>query len=359
MSFFNNELCVNGKFQAGVFPKTRYQGSKYKLTKWIEDSLSTIEFETVLDAFSGTSSVGYMFKSMGKSVIANDKLQFNYQIAKAFIENPSVTLDEKDLEFVLKKDPSFVYNNIISNNFEGIYYLPDENIWLDVVVQNIHRVSDEYKKALLFWALFQSCLSKRPYNLFHRNNLNVRTADVKRTFGNKATWDKPFEAHFLNFVTQANLAVFDNHKKNKAVNYDVIDICPDKINADLVYFDPPYVPQKGSLTMYMDFYHFLEGITSYDCWESKIDHSSKNKTILKVKSAWEDRKLISTEFFKCLETFKESKIAISYREDGIPNIDDIVLFLKFLGKAVDVKHVDYKYALSKKTNVREVLIVGV
>lgn len=359
MNLFNNGLYVHEKFHPGVFPKTRYQGSKYKLTNWIENSLSTTEFETVLDAFSGTSSVGYMFKAMGKSVIANDKMQFNYQIAKAFIENPSVTLNEKDLEFVLRKDPSFPYKMIISNNFEGIYYLDDENIWLDVVVQNIHRVSDEYKKALLFWALFQACLSKRPYNLFHRNNLNVRTADVKRSFGNKVTWDKPFDVHFLNFTKQANLAIFDNHKENKAINYDIMEVCPDKINADLVYFDPPYVPQKGSLTMYMDFYHFLEGLTSYDCWESKIDHTSKNKTFLKIKSAWEDRKLISKEFFKSLEKFKDSKIAISYREDGIPTIDDIVMFLKFLGKSVDVKHVDYKYALSKKTNVREVLILGV
>ncbi len=50
------------------------------------------------------------------------------------------------------------------------------------------------KKAMFLWALFQSCISKRPYNLFHRKNLYVRTADVKRNFGNKTTWDKPFES---------------------------------------------------------------------------------------------------------------------------------------------------------------------
>ncbi|GDC85624.1 MULTISPECIES: DNA adenine methylase [Enterobacteriaceae] len=359
MSLSFNDLFSNDNFQSGVFPKTRYQGSKYKLTTWIADSLSTLEFDTVLDAFSGTSSVAYMFKAMGKSVIANDKMNFNYQIAKAFIENRSVTINEKDIDFVLKRDPAFSYKTFINDTFEGIYYLKDENLWLDIVTQNIHRVDNEYKRSLLFWALFQSCLSKRPYNLFHRNNLSVRTADVKRSFGNKATWDKPFDVHFLNFIKQANLAVFDNKKTNQAISNDVANLISDDIKSDLVYFDPPYVPQKGSLTMYMDFYHFLEGLTIYDDWGTKIDFHSKNNTMLKVKSPWEDRKLVSKEFFSCIEKFKDRKIAISYREDGIPSIDDIVVFLRSIGKCVDVKHVDYKYALSKKTDVREVLIVGV
>jgi len=359
MSLDFNDLLSGNDFQRGVFPKTRYQGSKYKLSKWIAHSLASVEFDTVLDAFCGTTAVAYVFKGLGKSVIANDKMKFNYQIAKAFIENRSVTINEEDIAFVLHKDPAFSYESIISDNFDGIYYLEDENEWLDIITQNIHRVNDEYKKAILFWALFQSCLSKRPYNLFHRNNLNVRMADVKRSFGNKVTWDKPFDVHFLNFIEQANKAIFDNKRINKAINNDVANLIDTEIKADLVYFDPPYVPQKGSLTMYMDFYHFLEGLTIYSDWPSKIDFDSKNRTMLKVKSPWEDRKLVSKEFFSCIEKFKSSKIAISYREDGIPSIDEIVLYLQSIGKHVDVKHVDYKYALSKKRDVREVLIIGV
>lgn len=353
------DLFSGEPFQSGIFPKTRYQGSKYKLTKWIADCLGHLDFETVLDAFSGTSSIAYMFKAMGKTVIANDKMHFNYQIAKAFIENNAITINEEDINFVLRKDPSYLYKNIISDHFEGIYYLHDEDIWLDMVTQNIHRMHNEYKRAIMFWALFQSCLSKRPYNLFHRNNLNVRTADVKRSFGNKATWDKPFEQHFLKFIKEANLAIFDNKKPNKAINSDIAHIAYDEVNADLVYFDPPYVPVKGSLTMYMDFYHFLEGLANYDNWESKIDFNSKNKAMLKTKSPWEDRKFISQEFFKCISAFKNSKIAISYREDGIPSIDEITAFLQLIGKRVEVNYVNYKYALSKKTKVREVLITGV
>jgi adenine-specific DNA methylase len=358
MSLLFNDNLEDAAFKNGVFPKTRYQGSKYKLAKWLAGHLSDIPFHSVLDAFSGTSAVSYMFKSMGKQVIVNDKMKFNYIIGKAFIENNDVTVNDEDISFVLTKREGFVYKNIISNNFSGIYYLNEENSWLDIVVQNIHQMQDEYKKAIMFWALYQACLSKRPYNLFHRSNLYVRTAEVKRSFGNKTTWDKPFESHFLNFIKEANLAIFNNGFNNLALNNDVANLSADTIDVDLVYLDPPYVPKKGSLTLYLDFYHFLEGLTEYDSWEDKIDRQSKNKKMLADKSPWEDRKLISAEFFRTIKKFEKSKIAISYREDGIPSITEITDFLESCGKKVDIKYVDYKYALSKKNNVREVLIIG-
>ena len=73
-----------------------------------------------------------------------------------------------------------------------------------------------------------------------------------------------------------NNAIFNNNQKNKAFNLDVFDL---DIKVDLVYIDPPYIPQKGSLTYYRDFYHFLEGITDYNNWFQNIDYKSKNKKL--------------------------------------------------------------------------------
>jgi adenine-specific DNA methylase len=66
-----------------IFPKTRYQGSKYKLREWIKEELNKLEFNSCLDSFSGTSSIAYLLKDMGKIVYTNDILNFNYYIAKA------------------------------------------------------------------------------------------------------------------------------------------------------------------------------------------------------------------------------------------------------------------------------------
>ena len=243
------------KLNKHKFPKTRYQGSKYKLTGWIQENLSHLQFETVLDAFSGTSSIAYMAKEMGKQVYTNDIMPCNYYVGKALIENNNVVLDKNDIVFILKKDSSFDYDNFIARAFHDIYYTDEENVWLDIVTQNILRIENEYKQAMAFWALFQSCIIKRPYNLFHRKNLHIRTADVQRSFGNKATWDKSFDHFFLKFVEEANCAIFSNSKNNQAVCGDIFDF--NTVSPELVYIDTPYIPEKGTLTTYQNFYHFL------------------------------------------------------------------------------------------------------
>ena len=171
------------------FPQTRYQGSKRKLIDWIKLSLTDLKFQTTLDLFGGTGSVSYLFKTMGKTVTFNDNLKFNSIIAKALIENNTTTLSIEEALILFKKSPNINYPNKIEKYFKDIYYNEEENRWLDVVITNINLIQDEYKRSIAFYALFQSCLIKRPYNLFHRKNLGIRNKDVLRTFGNKKTWD--------------------------------------------------------------------------------------------------------------------------------------------------------------------------
>lgn len=344
------------KVKSETFPKTRYQGSKYKLKEWINAVLSKLEYDTVLDAFSGTSAISYTLKKNGSQVFSNDLLMSNAITAKALIENNSITVNVDDLAFVLTRDPVYSYKEVIASNFEDIYFLSDENIWLDTITQNIHRVEDPYKKAIMLWALYQSCLSKRPYNLFHRKNLYVRTAIVERSFGNKATWDKPFSEHFIKFVAEANAAVFCNQKDNRAYNSDIMTLNLD-VKPDLVYIDSPYIPSSGTLTLYREFYHFLEGLTDYHGWEAQIDHSLKHKGFIKQASVWEDRKQIDKAFDDLFQKFENSHIAVSYRSDGIPSIEALTDKLKHYGKKVTIHHVDYQYALSVK-NIQEVVIIG-
>ena len=84
-----SDLPVN---RAGVLPSTRYQGSKYKIVKWIDYYTKDLKFDSVLDAFGGTGCVGYMFKKNGKQVFYNDSLKFNYYVGLAIIENSETTL---------------------------------------------------------------------------------------------------------------------------------------------------------------------------------------------------------------------------------------------------------------------------
>jgi len=338
-----------------IFPSTRFQGSKLKIVDWIWDAMKDLSFETVLDAFGGTGSVGYMLKSKCKQVAYNDILKFNWYIGTALIENSKVKLSEKELEFLLKEHGNINYPTFVHDTFKGIYFTDEENKWIDIVVTNIGSLKGLYKKALAYFALIQACIIKRPYNLFHRKNLYIRLSDVERNFGNKATWDTPFEVHFRNFAEEANRAIFCNGKQNKALNMDVFDL---QDRYDIIYIDTPYISQKGVGVDYFGFYHFLEGLVNYSKWPKMIDYKTKHRRLRGDGSIWADRDKISSAFDRLFRKFKQSILVVSYRADGIPSIDELVCLLKkYKSNVEEIKRKNYKYVLSTN-NSEEVLLIG-
>ncbi|HID30698.1 MAG TPA: DNA methyltransferase, partial [Desulfobacterales bacterium] len=304
--------------QVKRLPSTRYQGSKAKLVRRIGEIVKELPFDTVLDAFGGTGVVGYWLKQEGKRVTYNDFLRFNYLIGLALIENNRVTLSDTDVDMLLCPQPGRAYKTFIADTFQGIYYTDEENRWLDIVVQNIAALQDKYKQAMAYYALFQACLVKRPFNLFHRRNLYLRFAEVDRSFGNKVTWDTPFEVHFRAFVDEINSLVLDNGRENRALNEDVENIEGD---FDLVYIDPPYISRRGIGVDYHHFYHFLEGMTRYDRWPEMVDYTSKHRRLRPIYSPWTDKGAIHDAFRRLFNRFRDAILVVSYRSDGIPSIE--------------------------------------
>jgi len=360
MTTLDKEINKNLK----IFPTTRYQGSKRRLLPWFYEIFRDIKFESVLDGFGGSASTSYLFKLMGKRVFFNDILKSNYQTGAALIENNSIKLEHNDIEFLLRNSnsqtPSF-----ITDTFEDIYYYPEENKWLDMMVFNIRRLSEIYKddilkkkQALAFHSLFQACLSKRPFNLFHRKNLNLRKANVGRTFGNKKTWEIEFSDLFKKFALEASSKVFSNNQSNKAFCGDLLSL--KKYGYDLVYLDPPYQrPSESHPKDYYSLYHFLEGLVDYDNWPSRIDLSKKHRPLRKETSHFDD--LTPFERINLIvEKFHESIIAISYGDPGKPTIGELKELLGNHKSNVKVYDTAFSYKLNKRNgnSLREVLIIG-
>lgn len=337
-----------------LIPSTRYQGSKAKLVNWIWECTKHLDFDSVLDIFGGTGVVGYMYKRKGKVVCYNDYLRSNYLVGLSLIDNNSTRLTNGDIQRILEPDPSRNYKRFISETFQGIYYTDEENQWLDMIAQNISCLENPYKRALAYNALFQACLVKRPFNLFHRKNLYLRFAEVSRSFGNKTTWDKPFPEHFCNFLFEVNGLVFDNSRENSALNSDASEV---EGNFNLVYIDPPYTSEAGVTVDYLQFYHFLEGLSLYDEWGKYISYRTKHRCFRQKENPWNNPKLIRQAFKELFERFAGSILVISYREDGIPSILEIVEYLEGLDKKVTVQSLSYKYVLSN-THSAEVLIIA-
>lgn len=358
---------MNNISNINLIPTTRYQGSKRKLLPWIYSHLKSISFQTVLDVFGGTGSVSYLFKSMGKSVTYNDYLRFNSIIGKSIIENSIIKLEENDVQKILNSHSSY---NFITANFKDVFFLDKENAWIDKVVCGINKLAFEsqkdleYKRAIAYNALFQSCLIKRPFNLFHRKNLYLRTNDVKRNFGNKVTWDREFEFYFRKFVKEINHSVFDSGFECNVTNNDVYDIDPS--GYDLIYLDPPYVLPNctNESANYLKCYHFLEGVANYDTWNDHIDLDSR---IFSLKHDFLPNRFrpssVHETFENIIYKFRNNKIAISYKYGGTPSISYIVELLKKHGKTVSLYNIHYQYALNKQNGNakmnREYLIIGI
>ncbi len=360
---------MNIEEEVRKFPTTRYQGSKRKILPWIYDSIKDLEFNTVLDAFGGSGMVSYLFKKMGKSVTFNDILQFNQIIGESIISNNETILTDSDIKYILNKKVK--PRTFISDNFNGIYYLDEENLWIDRIIHNIENlnkkyIGDElkYKKAIAYNALFQSCLTKRPYNLFHRKNLEMRTRDVKRNFGNKTTWETPFQIHFEKFISEINRSICNSEIPCYSINKDVFVI--DDVNYDLVYIDSPYIKKndgRNESSDYLKCYHFLEGITKYDEWESLIDNSTINKQIKKniMPNYFTPKEAMKT-FERLIEKFQNSIIVISYKYGGSPSIEELTEMLGRYKQEVRIYDKHYKYALNKQNGNavlnREYILIG-
>lgn len=323
---------------------------------WIGERLDRLEFDTALDAFGGSGVVAHWLKGRGKQVVYCDLLYFNYQVGLALIENEEVALDEDDVARIIAAAPDLGYDDFIQRTFGGIYYTDAENSWLDVAAQNIGRLSCRYKRAVGYYALFQSALAKRPYNLFHRKNLYLRLADVHRGFGNKATWDRPFEDHFRAHARRAGAAIFGNGRACKALQGDAAEVQGD---FDLVYIDTPYINAHGVGVDYLAFYHFLEGLVRYNEWPGLVDWDSKHLRMNRVPSPWTSPARVHEAFGRLLRRFADSIVVISYRSDGIPSADELVALVRAVKPHVAVHYHDrYRYALSTNKHAKEMLIVG-
>lgn len=340
------------------FPTTRFQGSKRDISSWVWSRIGELEPESLLDVFGGTGAISFQAKRHGVETHYNDYLRFNYNIGLALIENKRVQLTDDDIDFLMETH-DFDYPSFIQKEFEDLYYTDDENRWLDRMRVHIRKLGNQYKKALSFAVLSQAAIAKRPYNLFHRANLYMRTEDVDRSFGNKSTWDKSFEDHFREKVQEYNNAVFDNGQSNQSYNKNVMK-WSDPPKTDVVYMDPPYYDQtknSSNATDYQFYYHFLEGYIQYEEWPDMIDDSVKTKRLNHDPSPWTDKNRVKQAFEKTFEKFSDRDIVLSYNTAGYPSPEELKDMIKEHKSEVKIHSKDYQYALSEEES-QEILIVG-
>ena len=324
---------------------TNYIGSKQKLVDWIWKHTPE-GTGTVLDAFSGSAVVAYMYKTKGLQVIANDRLRYCHHAAKAIIENNSVRLSEDEIEALLGDNAKA--GSFVQENFKGIFFAKGVHALIDTIRANCDKLSG-FKKDIALFGLGKTCMSgKGGFGHFSSST----------DYGRRQDTPDEFKDRLRKNLQRINALVFDNDKENKAYRQDINDLLP-KAKADLAYFDPPYATEF-STTNYERAYHFVEGLMTY--WEGL-----EIKADTKVKYYETDHKTVTkanaSEFF---QTFLGNAKhiphwLISYRDHAYPNEQEMKRIIGSFGKQSRMKSKDHHYAITSKhgeaSNAKERLFV--
>jgi len=339
-------------------PPTRFYGSKKRLLPWIYDQVKSLEFETVLDPFGGTASVSRLFQGMGKEVTYGDAFLFNRQAAHAVLQGcPS--FDASDFHKWI--DGVTPVRGWVSEHFHEVFYTADENRWIDGFTSRLRRSGfNKAEKHVMQYCFYQASLRKRPFNLFHRANLGLRTKEgIKRSFGNLTTWNKSFDQHMKE-------AFFDLQAcpRENVVSANIIDN-PEPLEADgvydLVYLDPPYLNRKTTSPGddYWKKYAFLELVAqNLDSYPSALNQN-RVPTIERPQPflRWSTGHQYLESLETILDKYSASKVILSYTSESYPSVDQITALFRDRWSKTSVNYKTFSHAL-RKTKKSEVLFIG-
>jgi adenine-specific DNA-methyltransferase len=326
-------------------------GSKFRLLPWIFDILCELDFNSAIDAFSGSGCVSYLLKCMRKRVVSNDFLNFPRVLSSATVANPGITLDEPDLEMLLSHDPN--HRRFIERTFRGIFFTPDDLRFLDLVSWNVRKMTDPIKQDLATAAMVRACSKRQPRGVF------TVAGDPEHYKDGRRDLRLSIREHFIMHVDAYNGAAFDNGCQNISVRSDVFDL--DARDADLVYLDPPYVPRSDD-NCYMKRYHFLEGLSNY--WTGvEILQNTKVRKIRKPYTPFSYRRTAYEAFDRLFAKFKACTIVLSYSSNGFPDLGSLLTLMKKYKSRADVHRRAHRYHFgthgrATRNSVDEYLIVG-
>lgn len=337
------------KEQMKCFPSTRYMGSKNKILGEIWNTASQIDFSCVVDLFSGSGAVSYMFKCQKKTVISNDYLHMAANIATALIENQSERLQSEDIQLLTLDQGTSDF--FVTRTFDGIYYDREDNEFIDRIRCNLSMLAHPYKQALARAALIRACLKKQARGIF--------TYTGRRYDDGRKDLQLTMREHFVMATNELNAAVFDNGQENRVYNRDAFDLTVPE--AALIYMDPPYY-SRYSDNDYIRRYHLVEGIAR-DWSGVEIQMGTKTKKFKTSPSPFATERGAINALETLFDRYRHHPILLSYSSNSLPDKDRILSMLKNHKQAVEVVPVDYRYCIGNqnargRNKVQEYIFVG-
>ena len=326
----------------------RYIGNKSKLTTEVMNKTAEIigEHGTVVDLMAGTGTVAMEYRRRGYHVIASDIMTYSkhHLITQLLFDHEP---EFEGLKF-LGKDGLSVYESVIDylNNLipmQGYFFQEFSSDGVPAngcdsrkyfTSSNASKI-DAVRNKINTWVTEQKINENEESVLKHTIIMAVnRVANISGTYG---YYLSSFKKNSLeNFVLTPY--VFENiGNTNHTILQGFAEDISHTITADLCYIDPPYMKRQ-----YAANYHILETIARGDFPEA-VGKSG-------LRDWWDQHSKFCTKtrsadsFAKVIADMNCNHFLISYSEDGLLTVDQLVeLFSKF-GEVVvnEINHTRFR-----------------
>ncbi|MBW8452235.1 MULTISPECIES: DNA adenine methylase [Lactobacillus] len=342
----------------------RYIGNKTKLIPNILEKVESMigTTGTVADPMAGTGLVSLALRKKGYRVIASDIMTYSYHHLMVDLRIGSTpSFQGLVSKGIVKANNS--YDNVINylNNLEGIKgfffkeYSPDgkpENGAPSrkyFTAQNAMKI-DAIRSTINDWKDRQLITPNEESLLKH--NLILSVNDVANISGTYGYFLSQFKKSSLRSIHLEKINIKPFNPDGNVVMQGFAEKLSKKINADLCYIDPPYTKRQ-----YAANYHILETIARGD--NPKVIGKSG------LRDWWDQHSALCTKtaglesFNEIIQNMKCPKFIISYSEDGLFPLEQLVSNFENVGK-VSVDKINYRRFRSNHsklpTNLHEYLI---
>ena len=302
-----------------------YIGSKKTLLPFLDYVIcSNIQENkgTFGDLFAGTGIVGDYFSKKGFAVTGNDTENYSYVVNHASLKSSYSKKLEKLINLFneLEGISGLLHKNY-SPNGDRMFFTEDNAKKADAIRTQIEKLKEE------------KTINENEYYFLLASLLQSldKVANTTSVYG---AFLKKFKKSASKKLTVIPIHKLKNSDKNNVTRKDVLKIT-DKF--DVIYLDPPYVARQYGAN-----YCPLNFLVDYD---EKIELSGKTGLYKYYKSPFASKsnaKGAFLEMFKVL-TKNCSNIFLSYNNQGILKLDEMVNIMKEYGDVTTYKYSYKKY----------------
>jgi adenine-specific DNA-methyltransferase len=343
----------------------RYIGSKDKLSDCIIAEIKTVKKDAnhVIDLMAGTGLFSFALREKGYQVSAVDVMTYSFHHLNVhlFLGEAPAFKNISQIDGIDKFQSSNLfgrsgYETVLNylNNLKPITgyfhkeFSPEgeptntrkpRKYFSAPNAKKIDAIRVEIKKLFI-----DNIITKYEHSLLLHDLIMAANdiANIAGTYGHYLSkFGKRAESPInLKATSFSNIGTLEGHKVYKGYAEDIAK----ELTGDICYIDPPYMKRQ-----YAANYHILETLARED--EPEAIGESGLRPWRDQYSNFCSKIKIRNSFDKILTKINCDDFLISYSEDGLIPIEDLILFLSNYGKVVkkDIKYKRFKSNDSKKS----------